>query len=152
MPKTERIGPCFYSEPAEIGETAKRVSLPCYSYCTGHSCIYDFQQDGAFTHWSVDVGRSLDTKVFQCCICREDATARASREPGLTPLEFFLWNYMYNVVHSVDIASLSHMEQSTNQAIEGISTRVLKMAWENINFRFDHVVSEKGVRVEHNNV
>ncbi|GIX86942.1 hypothetical protein CEXT_254571 [Caerostris extrusa] len=49
-----------------------------------------FQQNGASQHWSSDVRRSLDKTFLQQWIGRDGHP----RSPDITPLDFYLWNYV----------------------------------------------------------
>jgi hypothetical protein len=57
-----------------------------------------FQQDGAPPNFTVDVRKYLNHQFPDRWIGRDGPIRWAPRSPDLTPLDFFLWGHVKNVV------------------------------------------------------
>jgi hypothetical protein len=55
-----------------------------------------FQQDRAPPH-------------FDAIVCRDGPIGRPSLNPDLTPMDYFFWEYIRDMMHSKILASLLHL-------------------------------------------
>ena len=62
-----------------------------------------FMQDGAPPHFSCFVTDVLNDRFPDACIGRGGRTPWPPRSPDLSPLDFFLWGYIKNIVYAENI-------------------------------------------------
>ena len=80
-----------------------------------------FQQDGAPPHFAADVRRFLD-KTFPGRWLGRGGTIRwAPRSSDLTPLDFFLWGHLKNVVYLSPCEDLAGLKSRIHDEIKSIS-------------------------------
>lgn len=91
-----------------------------------------FQQDGAPPHYARDVREYLDNVFFRRWIGRRGTIEWPPRSPDLTPLDYFLWGHLKNVVYKTKPNDLDDLKERI--AIEcrrieesGILTNVLNV-------------------------
>ena len=58
-----------------------------------------FQLDGASPHWGLRVRQFLNETFSDRLIGRDGPISRSSRSSDITPLDFFLWDYVKDVVY-----------------------------------------------------
>ena len=84
-----------------------------------------FQQDGAPPHFAADVRRFLD-KIFPGRWIGRDGPIRwAPRSPDSTPLDFFLWGHLKNVVYLSPCEDLAELKSRIHDEIKSISQKTL---------------------------
>jgi hypothetical protein len=97
------IGPFFFSEKTVTGRSylgmLELYTLPQFPPQT------ILQQDGAPHHFC-----HLDREMAGRWIGRGGPIAWPPTSPDLTPLDFFLWRYMKNIVYRVKINDLRHLK------------------------------------------
>jgi len=74
-----------------------------------------FQQDGAPRHWSSDVRRFLDATCPNRWIGRDGLTPWPPRSPDITPLDFFLWEYVKDKVFSTPVPDITKLKARNNR-------------------------------------
>ena len=92
-----------------------------------------FQQDGAPPHFAADVRRFLD-KTFTG---RGGPIRWASRPSDLTPLDFFLWRHLKNVVYLSPCGNLAELKGRIHDEIKSISQKTLCDVFSNISKRMN---------------
>jgi hypothetical protein len=60
------------------------------------------------------------------------------RSPHITPLDFFLWVYVKDIVYKTPMTSLEKLKLRIVAAIERITPRMLENAWWETEYRFEH--------------
>jgi hypothetical protein len=80
-----------------------------------------FQQDGAPPHWGPEVRRFLD-----------GPTPWPPRSPDITPLDFFLWEYVKDKVFSTPVADISILKARMTDAFATITEDMLENTWREI--------------------
>ncbi|CAL1265239.1 unnamed protein product, partial [Larinioides sclopetarius] len=81
----------------------------------------DRQNDGAPPHFSLSVRKALNGKYPDSWIGRDGPIPWPARSPDLTPLDFFFWGYIKNIVYSERIADISHLKRRIIAAIETVT-------------------------------
>ena len=111
-----------------------------------------FQQDGASPHYSLIVREYLD-QTFPDRWCGRGSGGQGWREwparsPDLTPLDFFLWGYVKNLVYQVKIRDVNHLKARITDAIGTVTPAMLGRVWGELEFRLDLCRAINGSHIE----
>jgi hypothetical protein len=68
--------------------------------------------------------------------------------PDITPLDFFLWGYVKDVVYKTPVTSLDEMKLRIVAAIETVTPQKLENTWREIEYRLGILRAKKGAHVE----
>lgn len=107
-----------------------------------------FQQDGASPHFSLIVRNWLNDKLPGRWIGRRGPIEWPARSPDLTPLDFFLWGYVKQVVYKQNLKNLDELRESITNAINSIGRDVIKTVFSNIEKRLQMVIDNNGAHIE----
>jgi hypothetical protein len=113
--------------------------LPCDAW---------FQQDGAPLHFGNIVRQFLNERFPNKWIGRGSFLAWPSRSPDLTPLDFFLWGYVKNIVYQEKIADLRTLRHHITEAVATVTEVMLVNTWREIEYRFDVCQATNGAHTE----
>lgn len=83
-----------------------------------------FQQDGAPPHWTLRVRDFLTNTFREPWIGRNGPVLWPPRSPDLTPLDFFLWGYMKDLVYSTPIESREQLIDRIFEAAEQVKIKL----------------------------
>ncbi|CAL1291506.1 unnamed protein product [Larinioides sclopetarius] len=109
---------------------------------------YSLVSDGAPPHFSLSVRKALNGKYPDSWIGRDGPIPWPARSPDLTPLDFFFWGYIKNIVHSERIADISHLKRRIIAAIETVTPDMLFKTWKEIDYRLDVCRATNGAHIE----
>jgi hypothetical protein len=70
------------------------------------------------------------------------------RSPNITPLDFFLWGYVKDIVYKTPLTSLNELKLRIVAAIETVTPQMLENTWREIEYCLDILCATKGVHVE----
>jgi hypothetical protein len=70
------------------------------------------------------------------------------RSPDITPLDFFLWGYVKDIVSKTPVTSLDELKLRIVAAIETVTPQMLENTWREIEYRLDILRATKGAHVE----
>ncbi|GBM92025.1 hypothetical protein AVEN_126352-1 [Araneus ventricosus] len=73
---------------------------------------------------------------------------RPARIPDLTPLDFFFWEYIMNIVYSENITDISQLKRRIRSAIETVTPQILHNTWRVIDYRLDICRATNGAHIE----
>jgi len=59
------------------------------------------------------------------------------RSPDLSPLDFFLWEYIKNIVYAEKIRNIQHLQENITSAIETVTQDMIQKTWLEIEFILD---------------
>ncbi|GBM70919.1 hypothetical protein AVEN_263592-1 [Araneus ventricosus] len=59
------------------------------------------------------------------------------RSPDITPLDFFLWGFVKNIVYKTPVPSLDELKRRIVTAIQNVTPKMLENTWREIGFRLD---------------
>jgi hypothetical protein len=59
------------------------------------------------------------------------------RSSDLTPLDFFLWGYVKNIVYQVKINDLQHLKIRIRDALASVTPNILQATWNEVEYRLD---------------
>ncbi|CAL1299552.1 unnamed protein product [Larinioides sclopetarius] len=93
--------------------------------------------DGALPHFPLSVRKALNGKYPDSWFGRDGPIPWPARSPDLTPLDFFFWGYIKNIVYSERIADISHLKRRIIAAIETVTPDMLFKTWKEIDYRLD---------------
>jgi hypothetical protein len=151
MSKNHLIGPFFFEDDTVNGENyltmLQNFFMPeVRKLHKVRSCI--FQQDGAPPHFARDVRQYLDDQFPQRWIGRGGPIRWAPRSPDLTPLDFFLWGHLKNIVYQSPIKDLNELKMKIKNEIKSISKDTLYNVFENISKRMKLCIEVEGNHFE----
>jgi len=77
-----------------------------------------FMQDGDPPHFSCFVTDVLNERFPDAWIRRVGPIPWSSRSPYLSPLDFFLWGYIKNIVYAEKIRNIQHCKKGSHQPLK----------------------------------
>jgi hypothetical protein len=107
-----------------------------------------FQQDGAPPHFANDVREFLDVNFPRRWIGRGRWKQWPPRSPDLTSLDFYVWVYVKQTVHSETINDIEQLKQWITAAIESVTPDVLGRVWQEMEYRLDVCRATNGAYIE----
>ena len=66
----------------------------------------------------------------------------------ISPLDFFLWNYIKHVVYCTNVKDISDLKERINAAMKTIDEEMLKRTWTGIEYRLDVLRATNGAHLE----
>jgi hypothetical protein len=70
------------------------------------------------------------------------------RSPKLTPLDFYFWGHVKQIVYSVRIRNIQHLKQRTSEAAASVSPDVLGRVWQEMEYHLDVCRDTNGAHTE----
>jgi hypothetical protein len=70
------------------------------------------------------------------------------RSPDLTPLGFFLWGYLKNVIYQVKCNDRQHLKALIREAVATVRPNMLQATWNEVEYRLDISRATKGAHIE----
>ena len=108
-----------------------------------------FQQDGAPPHWGLEVRQFLNDTFPERWIGRDGPIPWSPRSPNITPLDFFLWGYVKDIVYRTKVRDVSDLQQRIIEALDtAITVDMLARTWLETEYRLDIVRATNGAHVE----
>ena len=107
-----------------------------------------FWQDGAPPHWGLKVCEFLDKKFPACWIGRGGPIPWPPRSPDITPLDFFLWGYVKDVVYCTKVKDISDLKERITAAVNTIAEEMLRRTWTEIEYCLDVLCAINGAHIE----
>ena len=105
-----------------------------------------FQQDGAPPHWGLCVHQFLNETFSDRWIGRDELISWPPRSPDITPLDFFLWLYVKDIVYRTKVRDITDLRQRISDAIATIDEDMLQRTWQ--EYRLDVLCLTNGVHIE----
>jgi hypothetical protein len=68
--------------------------------------------------------------------------------PHITPLDFFLWGYVKDIVYKTPVTSVNELKLRIVAAIETVTPQMLENTWREIEYRLDILRATKGAHVQ----
>ena len=107
-----------------------------------------FQQDGAPLHWGLRVRQFLNETFLDQWIGRDGPILWPSRSPDITPVNFFLWDYVKDIVYRTKVRDITDLKQRIPNAIATIDEDMLQQTWQEIEYRLDVLRLTNGAHIE----
>lgn len=108
-----------------------------------------FQQDGAPPHFARVVRDYLNIHFPNRWIGRGGFVSWPPRSPDLTPLDFYLWGYVKDIVYTNRPTTPVDLKQRIRDAIANIPAVVLRSVIGNFQRRLELCLNENGGNIEH---
>ncbi|GFW24275.1 uncharacterized protein TNCV_605251 [Trichonephila clavipes] len=109
----------------------------------GHNELW-FQQDGATCHTARATIDLLKDTFGDRLISRFGPVNWPPRSCDLTPLDYFLWNYVKSLVNADKPQTLDHLEDNIRSAIADIRAQMMGKVIENWTSRLDYIRASRG--------
>ncbi|GFV54949.1 uncharacterized protein TNCV_3144881 [Trichonephila clavipes] len=103
-----------------------------------------FQQDGATCHTARATIDLLKDTFGDRLISRFGPVNWPPRSCDLTPLDYFLWNYVKSLVYADKPQTLDHLEDNIRRVIADIRPQILEKVIENWTSRLDYIRASRG--------
>ena len=107
-----------------------------------------FQQDGAPPHWGLRVRRSLDMRFPGQWIGRGGPIPWPARSPDVTPLDFFFWGYVKDLVFQTPVADIDDLTTRIREVIATVNVNMLANTWNNLKRRLEYLRDNEGAHYE----
>lgn len=132
------IGPFFFAE-ATVTSTTYLDMLENFAIpqLEGQQQEIFYQQDGAPPHWGWIVRDFLNEQFGERWIGRDGPIPWPPRSPDITPLDFFLWGYVKDIVYEHGVRDINDLKGRIANAIEGINEEMLRRTWNEIDYRLN---------------
>ena len=85
-----------------------------------------FQQDGAPPHWGLHVCEFLNETFSNRWIGRYGPIPWPPRSSDITPLDFFLWGYIKDIVYKTKVSDIDDLKQRISNAMTTINEAMLQ--------------------------
>lgn len=143
------IGPFFFDEPS-ITANVYLDLLTEYVAPQLHDLqpTIIFQQDGAQPHWGLHVRGFLNETFPDRWIGRGGPIPWPPRSPDITPLDFFLWGYVKDIVYRTEVRDITNLKQRITDAIATIDEGMLQRTWQEIEYHLDVLLATNGAHIE----
>ena len=145
------IGPLFFQSiiTGQVYLDMLRTSiLPAIRTLFGNGRFY-FQQDGAPPHFHRDVRAYLDENLPGQWIGRRGAVEFPPRSPDLTPLDFYVWGTLKDVVYRRKLAILAVLREEIETACAAIHVDSLVNVAQAVVRRNQKCLDANGNHFEH---
>ena len=67
---------------------------------------------------------------------------------SLSPLDFFLWGYIKNIVYAEKIRNIQQLQERITSAIESVARDMIQKTLQEIEFRLDVSRATNGAHIE----
>ena len=106
------LGPFFFNETVTVEVYLRMLQndLMPQLECIGEGKPLWFMQDGAPPHYATIVRNWLNGN-FENWIRRRDTAEWAPRSPDFTPMHFYFWGHLKQIVYSTRISDIDHLRQ-----------------------------------------
>lgn len=140
------IGPYFFDENV-TGESylnmLQTYFIPSLKRCHRFSSTI-FQQDGAPPHWARSVRTFLDESFPRRWIGRSGPTTWPARSPDLTPLDYFLWGYIKEIVYKQKPRTTDELREFIVSAFQSVNSDLLQNVFANFEKRLVLCIQNDG--------
>lgn len=108
-----------------------------------------FQHDGAPPHYGIGVREWLGEQLPGKWIGRRGPVEWPPRSPDLTPLDFYLWGHLKQIVYAESIRDLRHLEERIQHACDQIAGDTLLHVQSEWLRRLQLCIARDGQHIEH---
>jgi hypothetical protein len=88
------------------------------------------------------------TEMAGRLIGRSEPIVWSLRLPNLTPLDFFLWGYVKNILYQFKISDLQHLKDRIRNAVATVTPNTRQETWKEVEYRLDNCRATKGAHIE----
>ena len=94
------------------------------------------------------VRRFLDQTFPDRWMGRDGPMLGPPRSPDLTPLDFFLWGYVKDIVYRTPVPNIDELIMRITAAVANIDIDMLQRTWREIEYRLDILRATRGAHME----
>jgi hypothetical protein len=110
-----------------------------------------YQQDGAPPHFHSEVRSYLDEHLCNSWIRCGGHMEWPPRSSGLTPMDFFLWDFVKDNVSVPLLLTTPHkLKTRMREACANIDQEILHNMWQEVEYQFDVARATCGAHIELN--
>jgi hypothetical protein len=113
--------------------------------CVGRPNERQVQEDGSLPHFCDHVGNHLDREMVRRRISRGGPITWPPRLTDLTPLDFFLWSYVKDIVYQVKINDRQHLKARIRDSVAMGTPNMFQAMW---NEHLNICRAMKGAHIE----
>ncbi|GFX84889.1 putative LOC100569746 [Trichonephila clavipes] len=126
-------------------EFADKIDIPANFQLTQprHRELW-FQQDGTTCHTALATIDLLKDTFGDRLISRFGPVNWPPRSCDLTPLDYFLWDYVKSLVYANKPQTLDHLVDNVRRVIADIRPQMLEKVIENWTSRLDYIRASRG--------
>jgi hypothetical protein len=106
------------------------------------------QQDGAPPHFCHHDRNHVDREMAGRWVSRGGPFTWSPRSPDLTPLDFFLWGYVKNILYQCKINDLQHLKACIRDAVATVTPNMPQATWNEVECRLDTCRAIKAAHIE----
>ena len=88
-----------------------------------------FQKDGEPPHRGLPVRQFLNKTFLDRWIGRDRPISWPPRSPDITPLDFFLWGYVKDIMYRTKVRDITDLKQRISYAIATIDEAMFQQTW-----------------------
>ncbi|XP_029653233.1 uncharacterized protein LOC115226371 [Octopus sinensis] len=110
--------------------------------------ISNIYQDGAPPHWGRHVRQFLNQTFLDRWIGRYGPIPWPPHSPDITPLDFFLWGYVKDIMYQTKIWDIADLKQRIRNAITTVDEAILQRTWQEIEYCLDVLQATNGAHIE----
>ena len=92
----------------------------------------------------------MNEKIPDRWVGRDGPIPRPPRSPDITPLNFFLWGYVKDIVYRTKFRDINDLQHLIIEAIDTVTVDMLARTWQEIEYRLDIVRATDGAHIEVN--
>lgn len=108
-----------------------------------------YQHDGAPPHYHINVRNYLNRAYENKWIGRGAVVPWPPRSPDITPLDFFLWGYVKELVYQTPIENEQHLRNRIEEACRSITPQMLARVRRSFLRRLEECETNNGGHFEH---
>ncbi|PNF28847.1 hypothetical protein B7P43_G04418 [Cryptotermes secundus] len=143
------IGPFFFAEKTAISVIyLDMLQNFVYPQIETLQSEIIFQEDGAPPHWSTIIREALDKHFPGRWIGRGSPISWPPRSPDITPLDFFLWGYVKDIVYKTQVRDSDQLKTRVRDALTTVDVGMLARTWQEIEYRLDILRATNGAHVQ----
>ncbi|GFV45159.1 putative LOC100569746 [Trichonephila clavipes] len=132
------------NKTAAFGVKLIHKCMSKHRYIQKTDCLLWFQQDGATCHIARATIDLLKDTLGDRLISRFGPVNWPPRSCDLTPVDYFLWDYVKSLVYADKPQTLDHLEDNIRRVIADIRPQMLEKVIENWTSRLDYIRASRG--------
>jgi len=152
--KDNKIAFEIYNENLTRNKYLDILNNTVMNFLEEHLCLNDylncwFQLDGASAHRTHEVSQWLTTVFEDRWIRLDGPWVWPPRSMDLTPLDFYLWGRVKQIVYETPVANREDLEERVRGALNQLDPEEIRRAVESVESRVIQCLNSGGRRFEH---
>lgn len=143
------IGPFFFEGTVNGHNYLNMLRTQFFPLVQNHENDIYFQQDGAPPHYAREVREWLDNTFDGRWLGRRGPVEYPARSPDLTPLDFFLWGAMKQLVYSENPRTVQDLRRVITEKFAKIQPELCMKVCRSVAGRLGKCIQQQGGHFEH---